>query len=263
MTTSSGTLLGVWAHPDDECYLSAGLMAQAVRDGRRVVCVTATRGEAGVTDETRWPAAELAGIRERELQQSLRELGVTEHQFLGLPDGGCAVADPEPLIDDLAALMAELRPSVVVTFGPEGITDHDDHKAVSRWTTEAHRRVGGAWSQQLWYPTYPFDWEPVWGDELRTLGVYPPGFPHLVHRDDLAAAVTLDADLLDRKYAALLAQRSQVEGLIAALTPERYRAFLAEECFRFGPAPRRTELRSPCSSAWPRTRRRTTSLAPC
>ena len=48
-----GTLLGIWAHPDDETYLAAGLMAQAVRDGRRVVCVTATRGEGGSMDEER------------------------------------------------------------------------------------------------------------------------------------------------------------------------------------------------------------------
>ena len=239
--TTTGTLLGIWAHPDDECYLSAGLMAEAVRHGHRVVCVTATRGEAGVTDESRWPAAELAQIRERELAQSLRLLGVKEHQFLGLADGGCADADPEPLIEKLAALMTELRPAVVVTFGPDGITDHDDHKAVGHWTTEAHVRVGAEWSQQLWYPTYPTDWEPVWGAELRSIGVYPPGFPHLVDREELAATVALDDDLLDRKYAALLAQRSQVEGLLHALTPERYRTFLAEECFRPGPAPRPME----------------------
>ena len=74
--------------------------------------------------------------------------------------------------------MTELRPAVVVTFGPDGITDHDDHKAVGHWTTEAHVRVGAEWSQQLWYPTYPTDWEPRWGAELRSIGVYPPGFPH-------------------------------------------------------------------------------------
>ncbi len=233
--TTTGTVLGIWAHPDDECYLSAGLMADAVRRGHRVVCVTATRGEAGVTDESRWPAAELAQIRERELAQSLRELGVKEHQFLGLADGGCADADPEPLIEKLAALMTELRPAVVVTFGPDGITDHDDHKAVGHWTTEAHARVGAEWSQQLWYPTYPTDWEPIWGAELRSIGVYPPGFPHLVDREALVAGLSLDEELLERKYAALLAQRSQVEGLLHALTPERYRAFLAEECFRLGP----------------------------
>ena len=42
-----GTVLGVWAHPDDETYLTAGLMAQTVRRGDRVICVTATRGEEG------------------------------------------------------------------------------------------------------------------------------------------------------------------------------------------------------------------------
>ena len=48
-----GTILGVWAHPDDEGYLSAGIMAQAMRNGQRVVCVTATRGEAA--DPEQWP----------------------------------------------------------------------------------------------------------------------------------------------------------------------------------------------------------------
>src|SRR5687767_15747549 len=40
-----GTVLGIWAHPDDEAYLSGGLMAMARDHGSRVVCVTATRGE--------------------------------------------------------------------------------------------------------------------------------------------------------------------------------------------------------------------------
>jgi LmbE family N-acetylglucosaminyl deacetylase len=66
-----GTILGVWAHPDDEAYLSGGIMAQSVHDGRRVVCVTATRGEAGSWDHTRWPPDELGAIREAELNDSL------------------------------------------------------------------------------------------------------------------------------------------------------------------------------------------------
>ena len=52
-----GTVLSVWAHPDDETYLCGGLMADAVRRGNRVVCVTATRGELGSPDEERWPPA--------------------------------------------------------------------------------------------------------------------------------------------------------------------------------------------------------------
>src|SRR4249919_2707816 len=53
-----GTILSVWAHPDDETYLAAGLMAAAVQAGQRVVCVTATRGELGSTDPDRWPPGE-------------------------------------------------------------------------------------------------------------------------------------------------------------------------------------------------------------
>ena len=43
-TIEVGTLLGVWAHPDDEIYLSAGLMAATRAAGHRVVVATATRG---------------------------------------------------------------------------------------------------------------------------------------------------------------------------------------------------------------------------
>jgi hypothetical protein len=37
-----GTIMGIWAHPDDEAYLSGGPMALARANGQRVVCVTAT-----------------------------------------------------------------------------------------------------------------------------------------------------------------------------------------------------------------------------
>ena len=52
---STGTLLGVWAHPDDEAYLSSALMAAARDAGHRVVVVTATRGEQGTDDPGTWP----------------------------------------------------------------------------------------------------------------------------------------------------------------------------------------------------------------
>src|SRR5947208_14585633 len=49
------TAMGVWAHPDDESYLSAGLMLRVAGRGGRVVCVTMTRGEQGTDDPERWP----------------------------------------------------------------------------------------------------------------------------------------------------------------------------------------------------------------
>ena len=91
-----GTIMSIWAHPDDEAYLCGGLMAAATDAGSRVVCVTATRGELGVTDPVRWPPDRLAGIREIEMAECMRILGVSEHHWLGYPDGGCESVDPDP-----------------------------------------------------------------------------------------------------------------------------------------------------------------------
>jgi LmbE family N-acetylglucosaminyl deacetylase len=62
-----GTVLGIWAHTDDEAYLSGGLMAMARDHGSRVVCVTATRGELGTPDPVSWPPHRLAATRTVEL----------------------------------------------------------------------------------------------------------------------------------------------------------------------------------------------------
>ena len=93
-----GTVLGIWAHPDDEAFLSAGLMAAARDAGRRVVCVTATLGEHGTDDPQRWPPQRLAQVRTHEARASLAALGVTEHFLLGISDGTCAAQPPDPVV---------------------------------------------------------------------------------------------------------------------------------------------------------------------
>ena len=131
---SRRTLLGVWAHPDDEAYTSAGLMAEFRRRGDRVVVVTATLGERGTSDPTTWPPARLAALRHAELRNSLATLDVDELHVLGYEDGGCDRRDGTAAI---AGVIADIEPDLIVTFGPDGMTGHPDHRAISRWTTEA------------------------------------------------------------------------------------------------------------------------------
>src|SRR5712691_5051188 len=128
-----GTMLGVWAHPDDETYLTAGLMALGVRQGGRVVCVTATRGEEGSFDEELWPSERMGAVREAELLRSLEVLGVREHIWLDYRDGTCAKVDPDEGRARVQAIMRDVRPDSVFTFGPDGMTGHADHKAVCAW----------------------------------------------------------------------------------------------------------------------------------
>ncbi len=178
---SLGTIFGVWAHPDDETYLCAGVMARAVQAGDRVVCVTATRGELGSPDEERWPSGPpLAAVRTAEMEAALAHLGVTEHHWLDYPDGGCAAVDQDEAVRRVTELMAEVQPDTVLTFGPDGMTGHEDHKAVCRWATEAFARVGRPGAQLL-YATNTPEWLARFRARLDEqnvfMGAEPPSTP--------------------------------------------------------------------------------------
>ena len=223
----SRTLLGVWAHPDDEAYLSAGLMAEYRRRGDRVSVITATLGERGTSDPEAWPAHKLAARRERELRASLAAVGVDELHLLGFMDGECAWNDGTDQIADLIEMIA---PDVIVTFGPDGMTNHPDHRAISAWATEAWRAARP--SADLWYATLGTDFYEQWGALSDHVGLFvEQPSPPCTADGDLAARLTLDSEMLDRKMAALQAHASQTTGLIEAVGMSTYREWWRTEYF--------------------------------
>ena len=112
-------------------------MARTIRSGGRVACRHATRGERGTDDPHAWPPDRLAPHRAAELAASLALLGVVDHAYLGYRDGECAQVPLAEVVPPLVDLIRRVRPDYVVTFGPDGITGHPDHIAVSRWVTAA------------------------------------------------------------------------------------------------------------------------------
>jgi LmbE family N-acetylglucosaminyl deacetylase len=221
----SGTLLGVWAHPDDEAYLSAGLMAQRRRRGDRVVVVTATAGEHGTADPEHWPPHRLGPWRRDELRASLAVLDVHEHHLLGFADGGCADVDAT---GRLVELIDEVRPDTIVTFGPDGITGHPDHRAVSVWSTAAwHASDRRA---RLWYATLTPRFHGDWGALNDRIGVFAER-PPCVDERDLAHSVRLDGAELDQKVEALLAHASQATPLRDLVGHDVYRQWWRTESF--------------------------------
>jgi LmbE family N-acetylglucosaminyl deacetylase len=232
MADPLGTILSVWAHPDDETYLAGGLMARAVRNGSRVVCVTATRGELGSPDEQRWPpGAPLAAVRTRELEEAFAVLGITEHHWLDYPDGGCAAVDQDEAVRRITAFVTEVRPDTVLTFGPDGMTGHDDHIAASRWTTEAFRAAAPP-GALLAYATNTPEWLERWRAPLDELGVYMGAEPPCTPVEELVIHETFAGDLGRTKIDALLRMTSQIEPLVAGLGEEMLLEGLAEEAFR-------------------------------
>src|SRR3954453_14481648 len=228
----TGTILSVWAHPDDETYLAAGLMAAAVRAGQRVVCVTATRGELGSPDPDRWPPGEaLAAVRTAELEEALKFLGVTEHHWLDYPDGGCADVEESEAVGRILALLDEVRPQHVLTFAPDGQTGHSDHITVSRWVGLAVDALDVASRPRILHARPSTEWLAQWRPVLEPLGVYMGFEPISTPRAELAVCVDLDDDLLQAKCDALLAQVSQSGPILDALGIDTVREGIRAESF--------------------------------
>lgn len=220
-----GTILGVWAHPDDEAYLMGGTSMLAMAQGATVACVTATAGEAGETaDETEWPQAQLAQIRQREMASSLAILGIADHQWWHLPDGGLLQVGLDRGTDLVAEAIERVRPDTILTFGPDGMTGHPDHVAVGDWVSAAVRRSGAvtrvlaATKEPSWYDQFP---------DITEI-VFPVGRPETAP-NDLALRVDLPDEVLDRKLDALRAQASQTTGLLQLMGEADYRQWLRTE----------------------------------
>ena len=227
-------VLGIWAHPDDEAYLSAGLMARMTDVGRDVTVLTATHGEKGTSDPDDYDQPHFASRRERELRASLAELGVHDVRSLGYRDGECDLVGNEEAITAIAAVIASVRPDVVLTFGPDGITGHRDHRIVSRWVTEAWRRVGG--DAALLYATMTHEFlERNAGlhDRIGLFGELGLDRPAAYAREQIAVECDLSDAELDRKRRALARHASQTDPLARFMGEESYRTWWRTEWFRW------------------------------
>jgi LmbE family N-acetylglucosaminyl deacetylase len=227
---SPETLLGIWAHPDDEAFLSAGLMATARDAGQRVVCVTATSGEHGTADPTRWPPHRLGRVRTRELQASLASLDVTEHHLLGYVDGTCARQPFDDAVERISRIIDDVRPDTIVTFGPDGLTGHEDHQAVSAWATAARARAAPA--ARLLYATTTTEFVDRWQHLHDQFNVFlAQGLPLRTHPGSVAVELRLSGELADRKLVALRAQASQTSAMIARIGEDQFRDWWSVEAF--------------------------------
>lgn len=219
-------LLGVWAHPDDECYLSAGLMSRVVAAGGEVRVVCATRGELGAPS----PDSSVGVVRSDELRSSLAMLGVHDLHLLDLADGSCADADDAHMVDVVAAHVVDFAADAVVTFGPDGITGHPDHVAVSRWATAA-----AASDVEVLYATMTHAFVERHRDLHEGIGLFadlPGRRPRSVATGDVALQVSLDHAELIRKRRALAEHRSQTAPLAELVGESTYFSWWRDECFR-------------------------------
>jgi N-acetyl-1-D-myo-inositol-2-amino-2-deoxy-alpha-D-glucopyranoside deacetylase len=162
-------LLLVHAHPDDESFATGGLIARAVAEGHRLDLVTCTGGEEGEIHDPTLDYEEafprLQAIRLTELRCSLDALrgpypgelalhllGYRDSGMMGTPSNERAESFWKSDLDEatgrLVAILREVRPSVMVTYDPNGNYGHPDH-------INAHRIAAAAWDAAADPARYP------------------------------------------------------------------------------------------------------------
>jgi LmbE family N-acetylglucosaminyl deacetylase len=128
------------------------------------------------------------------------------------------------------AIMREVQPDSVLTFGPDGMTGHEGHKSVSAWVGAAFEEAAKP-GARLFHATTTKEWAETWLPRLEPFDIFLPGTPPVVDQDEVAIAFTLPDDVLDLKFRAIQAHESQVEGLVGVFG-DHMREWMAVEYFR-------------------------------
>jgi N-acetyl-1-D-myo-inositol-2-amino-2-deoxy-alpha-D-glucopyranoside deacetylase len=258
-------LMALFAHPDDETFSTAGIMAAAVERGLPITVISATRGEAGESSIPGLDDPERLGVvRERELREAMRQIGVSDVRLLGYRDSGMAGSPSAehprafvrvPVKTAAAVLVPDirsLRPHMIVTFGPEGLYGHPDHvhlhhvalRAIEVAADPSHqgRSRSEPWqTPALYFAAFP-------REEMLALFDRPDSPLRSLPEDARAnlgtprAEITHKVDIhswAERKRAAIAAHRTQTGegGPLAGTPPEVRKWQLAHEFFVRAPLP--------------------------
>lgn len=152
-----GVLVAVFAHPDDEIVAGPALSRYAA-EGHAVHVITLTSGQVG-NAHTDIPAGdELGAAREEEARCSARALGIYEPILPGFLDGGIAPWELLPGIRErLREDLRALSPDIVLTWGPDGLSGHTDHRIASSLATEIFQESWGELDPpaKLYYSAQP------------------------------------------------------------------------------------------------------------
>jgi LmbE family N-acetylglucosaminyl deacetylase len=164
-------LLCVTAHPDDEAGNFGGSLLLYRERGVETHVICLTPGQAASNRGGARTDQELSTLRRKEFAASCEILKVVHAEVLDYADAHLHRIDLYSVVAELTRRMRQIRPQVVLTFGPEGgITGHPDHGMAGifaslafQWTGRSNRfpeqlqdGVSLYRPQKLYYAAAPF-----------------------------------------------------------------------------------------------------------
>ncbi|MBP17709.1 MAG: hypothetical protein CMQ21_02335 [Gammaproteobacteria bacterium] len=154
------SILAIFAHPDDELFV-APILSRYVKEGVDCHLAIATDGRFGMASHMNGLAGDdLADLRRKELLSAGKEIGINPPISMNFADGfshktpvlKTALKDLSDLYDAVLKLIEDIDPSVLITFGPDGVYGHPDHTTVGNVVTTLFQAMSPAVNTRLYYP---------------------------------------------------------------------------------------------------------------
>jgi len=199
-------IAAIFAHPDDEAFGPSGTIAKLAKEND-VYLLCATRGEAG-ENHRKNSKKPLWKIREKEVLQSAKILGVKKVFFLGFKDGTLCNNLYHLLASKIEKILQKIKPETLITAEPRGISGHIDHVAVSMATSYVFEKTQFVRTVLYYCIT----------EKQRVLvSKYTPGgyfiyFPPGYSRSEIDKVVDI-SDVWDTKIAAMNSHKSQMKDI--------------------------------------------------
>ena len=138
------TIVGVFAHPDDEAFGPSGTLTLLAQENSvYLICVTNGDAASGEPDEA------LGKILQAELRASAKILGIQEVYFLNFLDGSLSNNLYQQIASEIKRIVEKLQPDILITVEPRGVSGHLDHIAVSMITSFVFEKL--SFVKEIWY----------------------------------------------------------------------------------------------------------------
>ena len=249
------SVLAVFAHPDDEGFGCGGTLAALVAGGHRVTLLCATNGDVGeISDPALATPETLPSVRQGELRAAMDLTGIRDVRFLNYRDSGMPgwddnqhpsslfQAPEDQVVAQVAAVIRERRPDLVITHDPTGGYGHPDHVTICKRTESAVERCRDGSGPVLYYVCFPRSFFQRMWNKMMELDLRPP-----FSADDTDALGTPDEEVttiidvsshVAIKKESLERHRTQIErdGPFSRLPDDFMNEAMSTEFFQMAPS---------------------------
>lgn len=203
-------LVCIFAHPDDETFMVGGTIAKLAKE-YDIYVLCATKGEAGKNSDEE--TKRLGQMRAKELQNAADILGIKQVYFLGFKDGTLSNNLYHKLAEKIQKKLEQLRPDIILSNDPSGISGHIDHITIAMVTLYVFHKV--SFIKTLWQ--YCGKAEVAEKMSKNYFIHFPKGYT----RDEVDKVIDI-ADVWDIKVRAMQQHKSQKHDVDRILATQKH-----------------------------------------